>query len=97
METLVVLLILLFVAVLIFISNRSPKDPSRRANLQQQKPPVRNRYISSPKPFEHKSAAPVSKNTEVVGAAFVVDGDTIVIKKTQIRLFGIDAPELEHP
>ena len=27
----------------------------------------------------------------------MIDGDTIVIQKTQIRLFGIDAPELEHP
>lgn len=31
------------------------------------------------------------------GKAYVVDGDTIVIRKTQIRLFGIDAPELNHP
>lgn len=27
----------------------------------------------------------------------MVDGDTIVLQKTQVRLFGIDAPELEHP
>lgn len=27
----------------------------------------------------------------------MIDGDTIVIKGTQIRLFGIDAPELDHP
>ncbi|WP_234423535.1 thermonuclease family protein [Tateyamaria sp. Alg231-49] len=27
----------------------------------------------------------------------MTDGDTIVIKKTQIRLFGVDAPELDHP
>lgn len=26
-----------------------------------------------------------------------MDGDTITIKKTQIRLFGVDAPELNHP
>jgi len=26
-----------------------------------------------------------------------IDGDTIVIKKRQIRLFGIDAPEIDHP
>ncbi len=26
-----------------------------------------------------------------------MDGDTIVIKNTQIRLFGVDAPELNHP
>lgn len=27
----------------------------------------------------------------------MVDGDTLVIQKTQIRLFGIDAPEINHP
>ena len=27
----------------------------------------------------------------------MVDGDTIVIQKVQIRLFGVDAPELNHP
>ena len=27
----------------------------------------------------------------------MTDGDTIKIKNTQIRLFGIDAPELDHP
>ncbi|WP_224813670.1 thermonuclease family protein [Hasllibacter sp. MH4015] len=27
----------------------------------------------------------------------MVDGDTIRIKRTQIRLFGIDAPEMNHP
>lgn len=27
----------------------------------------------------------------------MIDGDTIVLQKTQIRLFGVDAPELEHP
>ncbi|WP_268876854.1 thermonuclease family protein [Litorivita pollutaquae] len=31
------------------------------------------------------------------GPAYVVDGDTVRIRKTQIRLFGIDAPEMNHP
>ncbi len=31
------------------------------------------------------------------GPAYVVDGDTLAICKTKIRLFGIDAPELNHP
>ncbi|WP_417272165.1 thermonuclease family protein [Celeribacter halophilus] len=31
------------------------------------------------------------------GRAYVVDGDTVVIRKTQIRLFGVDAPEMNHP
>lgn len=31
------------------------------------------------------------------GRCWVVDGDTIVIDKTHIRIAGIDAPELDHP
>jgi micrococcal nuclease len=31
------------------------------------------------------------------GPAYVTDGDTITIQKTQVRLYGIDAPELHHP
>lgn len=27
----------------------------------------------------------------------MVDGDTLIIQRTQIRLFGIDAPEMDHP
>ena len=27
----------------------------------------------------------------------MIDGDTLVVQKTRIRLFGIDAPELNHP
>jgi endonuclease YncB( thermonuclease family) len=27
----------------------------------------------------------------------VIDGDTVVIQKKQIRLFGVDAPEINHP
>ena len=30
------------------------------------------------------------------GAAHIVDGDTLVIDETKIRLFGIDAPELDQ-
>lgn len=34
---------------------------------------------------------------EVRGRAWVIDGDTIDISGTRIRLAGIDAPEMDHP
>ena len=34
---------------------------------------------------------------DIAGRAHVIDGDTIVISGANIRLFGIDAPELDHP
>ncbi|SEP27341.1 nuclease homologue [Salinihabitans flavidus] len=35
--------------------------------------------------------------TTLTGKCYVVDGDTIRIGKVNIRLAGVDAPELEHP
>ena len=36
-------------------------------------------------------------NMELIGEAAVIDGDTISIRGTKIRLSGIDTPELETP
>ncbi|WP_439139881.1 thermonuclease family protein, partial [Roseicyclus sp.] len=58
------------------------KDPSRSARQSV---------------FDASSAVPSTSRPKISGRAYVVDGDTIIIRKTQIRLFGIDAPELDHP
>jgi endonuclease YncB( thermonuclease family) len=34
---------------------------------------------------------------ELNGKCHVIDGDTIVIRRTKIRLAGVDAPELDQP
>lgn len=47
--------------------------------------------------FDVARAAPAQARRTVEGKAHVVDGDTLVISQTQIRLFGVDAPELNHP
>lgn len=47
--------------------------------------------------FDPVTSRTSAEKTILRGAAYVVDGDTIVIQKTQIRLFGIDAPEMNHP
>ena len=33
----------------------------------------------------------------IKGRAYVIDGDSLRIKGTEVRLFGIDAPEFNHP
>ncbi len=72
---------------------RRPKTPQikRQSNRPQ------TRAAPPPKPFNEKTAKPVKSNTCLKGLAWITDGDTIKIKHTQIRLFGIDAPELDHP
>lgn len=64
-------------------------------NKYKDKPPQRNQG----KPYDYikKSAKATSKGTVLTGKAFVVDGDTLTIQNTQVRLFGVDAPELDHP
>ena len=62
---------------------------SRRSTRSKNHWPIRRAaYRTTPKQL--------SKSI-LQGSAFVVDGDTVVIQRTQIRLFGVDAPELDHP
>ena len=42
-------------------------------------------------------ARPKPRPQTMTGTAWVIDGDTIVIDKVHLRLFGIDAPELDQP
>ena len=53
--------------------------------------------LDQPRPFDSASSHPVPEKRTISGYARIVDGDTIVIQKMQIRLFGVDAPEINHP
>lgn len=49
-------------------------------------------------PPEGKCAAPpIPRSRELSGKCYVIDGDTIIIQRTKIRLAGVDAPELDQP
>ena len=50
-------------------------------------PPVRS--------FTHNF--PATGLETLCGPVWVIDGDSIIIKKREMRLFGIDAPEINHP
>lgn len=53
--------------------------------------PAKRPDSAQPKPSNYPTT-PTLK-----GKCHVIDGDTIVISGTKIRIAGIDAPELEHP
>lgn len=70
-------------------SNKTPPPQRRSApNTENQSKPSR----PAPSTSSHNEPKFV-----LTGSAYVIDGDSIVIKKTQVRLFGVDAPELNHP
>jgi micrococcal nuclease len=55
-------------------------------------------HAAPSKPADRPEQPPaVARPTVLKGKCWVVDGDTIIIKKQHIRIAGIDAPELEHP
>jgi endonuclease YncB( thermonuclease family) len=47
---------------------------------------------AGPTPAHSAINAPVLQ-----GAAYIIDGDSLKICKTEVRLFGVDAPEMNHP
>ena len=53
--------------------------------------------LGQPSRFDEKTAKHLHHKRILKGSAYITDGDTIKIKNVQIRLFGIDAPELDHP
>ena len=63
------------------------KKSLRRAAPTAQPPPA----------FDAHHGQKLAKPKTIKGRAYIVDGDTVKLGNTQIRLFGIDAPELDHP
>lgn len=54
-------------------------------------------HAVKPKPARPAPARPRADMPVVEGPAYVVDGDSLRINKQDIRIYGVDAPELNHP
>ena len=81
------------------ITNNRSKSPARRPMRPAERPrpkptvqPEGHTVRPAPQTSHFKSSGRTLK-----GKCYVIDGDTIVISGTHIRLAGIDAPELHHP
>lgn len=80
----------------IFLGGRArPHRKSRRVRHHPTPDIILVEPIVSPWGQCHTAELPILST--VAGPCWVIDGDTIVIDKVTIRLFGIDAPELDHP
>lgn len=99
MEVLVILVIICGLAIL-GASQKGSKSSelSNSQNAAQNNrclPPARRTPLQ--RPVQNQKYPPIPKSMEITGKAYVIDGDTIIIKGTKIRLAGIDAPELDMP
>lgn len=88
------ILVLVGIVILILFTKGSLRKTTTATPLKTEHQKPTGKVVE---PFDAETAEKVTAKPVVEGAAYVIDGDSIVIKKTQIRLFGIDAPELEHP
>lgn len=97
-EVFVAVVVLVGATLYAFRSGRSEgtSSPLQNTPRSKRKPPKKVRTVILSR-FDEKSAKHLRQKHILTGAAYVTDGDTITIKKTQVRLFGIDAPELNHP
>ena len=75
MERELVLLLILGIIVLAFASTRSKKDN------RYEKTSYQDVAWEKLQPFDEKSASQQPSNTILKGLAYVVDGDTVIIKK----------------
>ena len=77
---------------------QSPGDLHRRRDAEEEKlerwRPEEFARVPPP-PGRHVPGLPM--RTIIEGSAYVIDGDSLRINGSAIRLFGIDAPELNHP
>ena len=97
-EDVFLLEIIIFVLLLggaVFLATRHTKN-RRKYSLPIRPTPQKIPAVEL-QPFDRQSAHKVAANVTLTGSAYVVDGDTMVIQKIQIRLFGVDAPEMDHP
>lgn len=99
------LFVALVIGVVIFIAKgvgggQKPLPPPRKRTIAPLYRPARNtrrstgRTATTPikKPTRPRADMPV-----IEGPAYVIDGDSLRIQKTEIRIYGVDAPELNHP
>lgn len=97
---------LLLLVALVVLAYRlfKPNDKAPRVQLQAERSPKILTLVSAADTSKRQPAAFDADNSKhlpakkvIEGKAWVTDGDTIVINNVQIRLFGIDAPELNYP
>lgn len=91
--------LIIVIVFLVWIVGRSA-----RSNKQEIKPVRRTHGRTNVVPVQRpkaRSSLPITPTVALPkvlrGKAYVTDGDGLRIQKQELRLFGIDAPEFDHP
>ena len=97
MSVLPILVIIAVVLLVLFIGSwKEDSDaPTPQKNRPQANPYKPNRRTQG---HARQASARLPEIRSVLrGAAYVIDGDSLIIRHREIRLFGVDAPEMKHP
>lgn len=96
----VVIVAVLFIGFLVWLikssSNPHDRPQGRSEPVSHRRQPIVSKRTRPSSP-QIRSVAPIPQNQILTGPAYVTDGDGLRIQKTEVRLFGIDAPEFAHP
>jgi len=97
----VFVIIVVFCGVFILVWSQRPKDtpdiPPTTNRKDNTWPPARKYQTRPSPPAPTQTNPPIPESLVLTGKAYVIDGDTIRIQKTKIRIAGVDAPELNMP
>lgn len=74
--------------------NQNPRRPASTAPRRPRPKPARAPANTGP---NAAWSAPEIAPRIIEGRAYITDGDSLIIKKVEVRLFGVDAPEMDHP
>lgn len=94
MEALLALCLFAGIALVGLVNRRERTDRGQRSRRTRE---TGHPSEPAPPPFDETTAQPVVETVCLSGPAYVIDGDSLVICRTQVRLFGVDAPEIDHP
>ena len=97
MEVVVFFILSFVVLAIIFSNTQRDNRRSKRRIPPKFRPNPQYRKRVKRQVFDNKSATPLPLPRVLEGFARIIDGDSLIINKTQVRLYGVDAPELNHP
>ena len=91
------LIVFALLTIIFFIIIQKLKGKGGSSLRERNKTPEKDGPWSRSEPVRKPIVRQAESGQKVAGAAYVIDGDTIDVKGVRIRLFGIDAPEIDHP